>query len=95
MSLADITRDAVLKTITEYDELGQETFLATYGFKPARFYALLHEGRQYDSKAVCGVAHKHVNGDVLRSSDFSGGDATVGRKLHSLGFVVRSPRDPD
>ncbi|MCY9786685.1 HNH endonuclease [Nocardiopsis sp. EMB25] len=95
MSLADITRDAVLKAIAEYDELGQDVFLDTYGFEPARSYKLLHEDREYDSKAICGVAHKHVSGHVLRASDFSGGEATVGKKLRSLGFNVRSGRSPN
>ncbi|GAA0980711.1 HNH endonuclease [Nocardiopsis tropica] len=95
MSLADITQDAVLKAIAEYDELGQDVFLNTYGFKLARSYTLLYEGREYDSKAICGVAHKYVSDHALNSLDFSGGEATVGRKLRSLDFNVRSPRNPN
>lgn len=62
MGLADVTRDAVLEAIREYDELGGELFLRTYGFEGSRSYFLVHEGRRYDSKALCGVAHKHVQG---------------------------------
>jgi hypothetical protein len=57
MPLSDITRDAVLRTIEEYDRLGQDDFLDRYGFGPARQYVLLHGGNRYDSKAIVGVAY--------------------------------------
>lgn len=90
MPLTDITRDAVLQAIAEYDNLGQNNFLSIYGFRPTRSYNLVHNGRTYDSKAICGVAHKHVTGQVLSAGEFSGGEATVGKKLSALGFEVRS-----
>ncbi|MBB6121637.1 HNH endonuclease [Nocardiopsis algeriensis] len=90
MPLTDITRDAVLQAIAEYDDLGQDDFLDTYGFKRAVSYDLVHNGRTYDSKAICGVAHKYVTGQALPASKFSGGAATVGKKLSALGFEVRS-----
>jgi 5-methylcytosine-specific restriction protein A len=90
MPLTDITRDAVLKALAEYDELGQKDFLATYGFEPSRTYLLVHEGHQYDSKAICGVAHKYANGRPLLASEFSGGVATVAKTLNSLGFKVHT-----
>ncbi|NYH52601.1 5-methylcytosine-specific restriction protein A [Nocardiopsis arvandica] len=95
MSLADITQDAVLKAIVEYDELGQDIFLDTYGFEPSHSYKLLHEGKEYDSKAICGVAHKYAHGDLLPASKFSGGAATVAKKLQKLGFEVKSTRNPN
>jgi len=95
MSLADITQDAVLKAIAEYDELGQDIFLDTYGFKHARSYALLHEGREYDSKAIFEVAHNYTHGDPLPASKFSGGAAIVAMELQNLGFAVRSTRNPN
>ncbi|MFE3740237.1 hypothetical protein [Streptomyces sp. NPDC059134] len=91
MGIADVTRDAVLRTLAEYDDRGGEAFLATYGFKPARSYFLLHGGRRYDSKAVVGVAHRHVDGAALSSGDFSGGAATVVPVLTRLGFEVEKP----
>ncbi|WAE73648.1 HNH endonuclease [Streptomonospora nanhaiensis] len=90
MPLTDITRDAVLQAIAEYDDRGQDDFLTSYGFKRAISYDLVHNGRTYDSKAICGVAHKYVSGQALPASEFSGGAATVGRKLNALGFEVRS-----
>jgi hypothetical protein len=55
MGLSDLTdRSAVLQAIAEYDQLGRESFLARYGFGPARSYFLLHNGKRYDSKAIAG-----------------------------------------
>ncbi|WP_067966876.1 HNH endonuclease [Nocardiopsis trehalosi] len=90
MPLTDITRDAVLQAIAEYDALGQDAFLRTHGFQRALSHDLVHNGRTYDSTAICGVAHKYATGRLLRASEFSGGAATVGRKLGALGFEVRS-----
>src|SRR5262245_15423099 len=91
MPLADLTRDAVLAAVQEHDALGREAFLRQYGFHPAREYSLIVDGRQYDSKAIAGVAHKYARPDVgpLRAGEFSGGEATVRRALERLGFVVR------
>src|SRR5262245_823275 len=94
MPLGDLTsREAVLAAIQECDTLGREAFLHKYGFGEARDYFLLHEGRAYDSKAIVGVAHgiQHPAKGPLRPSDFSGGDATVRKKLESLGFDLGAP----
>ncbi len=90
MSLADLTRPAVLAAIEEHDRLGREDFLHHYGFGPARDYRLLFNGREYDSKAIAGVAHRFpAPGAVpLSAADFSGGRNTVKRTLERLGFAV-------
>jgi putative restriction endonuclease len=98
VSLAELTdRDAVLRALEEFDRLGRDQFLRTYGFRPARTYFLRHGGRDYDSKAIAGVAHgiQHRAGQPLPASAFSGGEATVARRLRSLGFQVieRSEQD--
>ena len=36
MALADLTREAVLRAMAEYNELGGEDFLNKYGYRPAR-----------------------------------------------------------
>ncbi|WP_072022266.1 HNH endonuclease [Zavarzinella formosa] len=98
MSLAEITsRNAVLDAIKEYDRIGQSAFLKGYGFGESRMYVLEFEGRQYDSKAIIGVARKYQYPDrpPLRPQDFSGGHATVQRKLESLGFIVRVRSDTE
>jgi hypothetical protein len=90
-SLNDITRDAVLKAIDEYDELGQDAFLSRHGFGSARSYFLIRNGKTYDSKAIVGVAHGYLPGrQPLSAGKFSGGEATVGRLLRRLG----ARRDP-
>jgi 5-methylcytosine-specific restriction protein B len=91
MALADLTEpSAVLKAIEEADTLGRQTFLDKYGFSPSREYFIRHEGRLYDSKAIIGAAHgyQHPDRGPLRSTDFSGGEQTVQRKLEQLGFAV-------
>ncbi|SRR5581483_401841 len=57
MALRGITRDQVLAAIDEYDALGQDGFLAKYGFDRSRSYLLVHDGKAYDSKAIVGAAH--------------------------------------
>ncbi len=79
---------AVLKAIAEYDKLGQEAFLKRYGYRKARSFILLYNGRRYDSKAIVGAAYEHQFGSPLTSQNFSGGLATVVPKLRNLGFVV-------
>ena len=79
MALGDITREAVLAAIAEYDQLGREEFLHRYGFDRARRYVLVNDGKRYDSKAIVGVAHGFLPGKTaLPASEFSGGKATVG-----------------
>ncbi len=89
MGLAALTRTAVLAAIREYDTLGRDGFLARYEFKRSRKYVVLHDGRFYDSKALCGAAHGFLPGnEPLAASEFSGGSSSVVAKLRQLGFIV-------
>ncbi|GAA3030763.1 HNH endonuclease [Actinokineospora globicatena] len=90
MGYSDVRRQDVLNAIARCDNMGRTAFLAHYGFHPAREYVLVHGSGEYDSKAIVGVAHEFLDGKVLASDQFSGGRATVGRHLESLGFLVRS-----
>jgi hypothetical protein len=93
IALSDITsQQPVLYAISEYDQLGRERFLRKYGFGKAQSYWLVHDGKRYDSKAILGAAHGFARPDLgpLRSTDFSGGETTVKRKLEELGFTVSS-----
>lgn len=90
MALKDITRDAVLAALAEYDELGQDEFLSKYVFERARLYVLVHDGKSYDSKAIAGAAHGFLPGQSpLAARQFSGGVETVGRLLRRLGFIFQ------
>ena len=92
VAIGDVTAEGVERAAVEFDRLGREAFLDHYGFGRARSYFLVHGGRQYDSKAVVGVAHGFDRPDLgpLQPQDFSGGEATVARHLKSLGFSVES-----
>ncbi len=98
MALADInSRAAVLKAIEEFDERGREGFLDKYGYGQAHRYFLVHNGKRYDSKAIIGVAHRYEGEGkrALKSDEFSGGEATVKRKLEELGFTVEKQSNPE
>lgn len=53
-------------------------------------------GKRYPSKAIAGVAHRYIDGSqLLPSASFTGGEASVGRKLRQLGFFIDAPeRNP-
>ncbi|WP_405890278.1 HNH endonuclease [Streptomyces sp. NBC_00133] len=95
MRRAAITRESVLKAVVEHDELGREAFLLKYGFGEARSYVLVHEGREYDSKAIAGVAHKWAQGRALGPGEFSGGKDHAAAWLKRLGFQVKAVKNPD
>lgn len=91
MLRAPITRDGVQNAVAEFDALGRAAFLERYGFSPARDYFLVHEGRQYDSKAVVAVAYKWASsgeGRALTAKELSGGKDHAAKLLRSLGFTV-------
>ena len=97
MGLNDIIdRNQIEAAMAEYDELGQEAFLAKYGFGQAKAYWLVVDGKRYDSKAVLGVAHKYARPDLgpLAATTFSGGNLTVKKKLEALGFSVEKTNGP-
>ena len=68
--------------MAEFDDLGRLGFLRKYGFSKAKSYFLQLDGNLYDSKAIVGHALERPAGQ------FSGGDATVARRLQALGFQV-------
>ncbi|MFB7983260.1 HNH endonuclease [Streptomyces vinaceus] len=90
-----VTQGSVLRAIAEYDQLGRDEFLAKYGFGEARSYVVMHEGREYDSKAIVGVAHLWDQGRVLRPDEFSGGKDHAAAWLKRTGFQVKAVKNPD
>ncbi|WP_089158255.1 HNH endonuclease [Micromonospora sp. NBS 11-29] len=97
MALIDITRTSVLKAMAEFDRLGRDGFLKTYGFGRALSYFLEYEQKSYDSKAIVGYAHGELYGRKRwTSSDFTGGELTVARHLRDrLGFTVLNQKAID
>jgi 5-methylcytosine-specific restriction protein A len=91
MGFADIqSSTAILQAIDEFRTLGRPGFLSKYGFSEARRYFVVRDGHLYDSKAIMGVAHGYEFPEEgpLIPAHFSGGEATVKRKLEALGFEV-------
>jgi 5-methylcytosine-specific restriction protein A len=89
VALRELSRHEILQAVAECDRLGQDRFLEKYGFGKARSYRLVVDDKTYDSKAIVGAAHGFLPGrEPLAAADFSGGAATVGHLLSSLGFQV-------
>lgn len=78
------TRDDVLAAIALCDEIGQDYFLESLGYRDSVRYHLRHDGRSYPSKAILGVALG------LNSEDFFGGARETVKFLGELGFHVRN-----
>lgn len=81
-------REAVLKAIAEFDELGREEFLTKYEFNEARIYFLIHENKQYDCKPILCAAYYHQHGRSLENRHTGGVKDTVKPLLEKLGFEV-------
>ena len=91
MSISEITREAILSAIDELDVRGPDAFLNEHRFGPARTYVLVHEDREYDSKAIVGVAHGYLPGEQVLTS---GGDQVYPRGL-PVGTIESIKTDPD
>ncbi len=96
MALQDLeSPEAVRRAIDEFGRLGRDRFLEKYGFRHSRDYVVVHEGREYDSKAIVGAAHgfQHPQLGALPHTEFNGGSQTTD-KLNALGFEVRKLSTP-
>jgi 5-methylcytosine-specific restriction protein A len=90
VAISDVTRESVFAAIREYDELGQDEFLARHRFGRTRKYVLVLDGKAYDSKAIFGVAHRYETGKALPASAFSGGVRHAVAWLKELGFEIHN-----
>lgn len=91
MGVRDImSREAIERALDEYDSLGQDAFLAKYGFGKAYKYILVRDGKRYDAKAILGAAHGYEFPDrgPLASSDFASSEITVKNPLEALGYEI-------
>ncbi len=79
-----LTHDHVLKAIADLDAGIEHPFGKPTG------YEVVHADKRYAPKAVVGVAFRHVTGQILQPSKFSGGEATgqANYVLRRLGFSV-------
>lgn len=83
-----VSRSHVRAAMQECDDLGSREFLRRYGFGRATAYTLWHQGQEYDSKAILGVALLHATGRAARPDEFSGGKDGAAKVLTDLGFDV-------
>ena len=82
----------VRQAVAEYDQLGQDEFLARHHFGRATAYLLILDGKSYDSKAILGVAYQYATGRTLGPHDFSGGIHGAVGVLSALGFEIVNTR---
>lgn len=75
MALGVLSRSAIQRAMAEYDDLGRDAFLSKHGFGRATTYALVVDGREYDPKAIAGVAYgfDHPEEGTLKNTEFNGG----------------------
>jgi 5-methylcytosine-specific restriction protein A len=85
----------VRQAVAEYDQLGQDEFLARHGFGRAQVYLLILDDKSYDSKAILCVAYGYATGRPLGPHDFSGGVHGAAGVLSALGFEIVNTRDHD
>jgi len=83
-----VGKQHVLAAIAECDRLGSREFLQRYRFGRAHASTLWHNGQEYDSKAIVGVAYLHATGRAATSDEFSGGQDGAAKVLAELGFDV-------
>jgi hypothetical protein len=55
---------------------------------------LWHNGQEYDSKAILGVAHLHATGRPATWDEFSGGERGAAKVLRERGFDVVAQEEP-
>jgi hypothetical protein len=89
-----VTRSHVLAAMEEHDRLGSREFLRRYGFGRARSYVLWHQGQEYASLAILGVAYLHATGRPATSEEFSGGEQGAAKVLKDMGFDVVAEEEP-
>ena len=95
VNYADLTdRQAVDDALAEFDRVGRDAFLHSYGFGEAKDYFLVTEKGRYDSKAIFAVAYRNERGVPLESTDFSGGKTGAAQRLKELGYVIEGLESP-
>ena len=67
----ELTREAVLSALAEFDRLGREEFLGRYGPRPSRSRWILHDGMQHDMKLVWRAAFGHMKDSLLENLSVS------------------------
>ncbi len=92
-NMSQISRSDVLAAMAECDRLGPREFLSRYRFGRSKASTVWHDGHEYDSKALLGVALLHASGQPATKDDFSDGEGAATRLLTGMGFDVVVDQD--
>jgi hypothetical protein len=90
---SQVSRPDVIAAMAECDRLGPREFLSRYRFGRAKASSVWHDGHEYDSKAVLGVALLHATGRPATADDFRDGEGAATRLLTGMGFDVVVDQD--
>lgn len=90
-TFSSVNRQHVLQALAEHDERGTDDFLEAYGFRASAGWSLQHEGRDYDAKAVLGVAHRFATGRLATPDEVDNSLTTAIGILRKRGFDVTEP----
>ena len=80
--MEDLTRDAVLKAIADFDKKGSEEFFRHHVIRRSRSYFIRYKGQECDMKGVTRVALGLISGRQATRGKI-GGSAKVKRRLES------------
>jgi hypothetical protein len=86
-----VSRESVLAAMGEFDREGRNETLQRHGYRRALDYMVAVDGKEYDSKALYGIAYgiEYPDEEPIRNRGFQGGDPVV-KRLEALGFSVES-----
>jgi hypothetical protein len=90
---SQVSRPDVIAAMAECDRLGPREFLSRYRFGRAKASTVWHDGHEYDSKALLGVALLHATGQPATKDDFRDGEGAATRLLAGMGFDVVVDQD--
>lgn len=90
-TFSSISRQHVLDSIAEHDQMGAEGFLAAHGFSPSPDAQILHEGQRYDARAILAVAHRRATGRLATPEEFRSSLDQALTILSRRGFEVAGP----
>ena len=83
----ELTYEAVQQAILEFDRLGRDMFLTSYGYTSSRTHWIIYRDRRYDMKPIWAAAHGHLDGgEPANPSEINTAD--VRSQLQRLGFVI-------
>ena len=86
---AALTKKAVRLAMAECAEMGEQSFLKTYGFGSRMRYRVLDNGSDYPSKAIASVGFKFTDyGEVKEVNGGIWGPHDAGGMLKELGFEI-------